>query len=215
MVQPEIIGTSRSDIPLSTVIHQTPSKTTLGNFQTQPSKLLALDDQESTPLIDKELVQLSSVPLHLFQKQSDSREYEETKKQSSKNALKLDRLSSESSEEDNNRKQTKDDASRKTIERLESKLADMISKLEIRLLNKTKKHQKMQQVTKNASRTKLLNTLKKRLSAVLKKFNANPGSNQPFTIGEEWKSVLNENQINKIMNTKKINDGKQSETRGK
>lgn len=104
----------------------------------------------------------------------------------------------------------KDEIDRETLKTLQSRLTNIISKLEGKMkkkqgqskLKQPKKQESLGEIAKNKPSEKSLKLLKKRLSHVLKKFNSKPGASQAFTIGKEWRNVLPHDHADEEKNMK-------------
>ena len=237
IVQPEVLGTSRSTLPVTTLIHTSPDITTttlrspddenlLVRLGDQQNRFANSDNQDSrlklTPENENEVIKLAQVPLSLLNPKTEhpndvnatiSNEQLSANKDSK--AIKLDSIKSLTLESNDSEKvksttkeKLKEDINRETLKKLQSRLTNIISKLEGKMSKnqgrlQPKKEESLRKIAKNKPSEKSLIFLKKRLSHVLKKFNSKPGRGQPFTIGQEWRSVLSDNVPSRESDTKK------------
>ena len=238
IVQPEVLGTSRSTLPVTTLIQTSPDISTnalrspndenlLVRLGDQQSEFTNSDNQDSrlkfAPENENEVIKLAQVPLSLLDpkieqpndvKTAISNEQLSADKDSK--AIKLDSIKSftlESNDSENvkstTKEKSKEDINKETLMKLQSRLTNIIFKLEGRMsknqgrLQQPKKEDSLRKIAKNKPSAKSLTFLKKRLSHVLKKFNSKPGRGQPFTIGQEWRSVLSDNVPSYESDTKK------------
>ena len=230
-MQPEVLGTSRSTLPVATLIQTSPdiSKNALGSPDDE-SLLVRLGDQQNRftnsdnqdsrlkfiPENENGVIKLAQVPLSLLDPKTEhpndvkaAISNEQLSAERDSKAIKLDSIKSLSSESNDpgkvkstTKEKSKDDINRETLKKLQSRLTNIISKLEGKIsknqgsLQQPKKEESLRKIAKNKPSEKSLTFLKKRLSHVLKKFNSKPGRGQPFTIGQEWRSVMNDNVPN-------------------
>lgn len=228
-MQPEALGTSRSTLPLTTLIQTSPDvsanilrspdvRNLLVRLRDQQNRFATSDNQDSKIKVTPEegngsdVIKLAQVPLSLLDQKTKHFKHIKTAHSKGKmnadehsNAMKLDKLSikplsleTKNAEKvkTNSKEKSQEDINKETLETLQSRLTNIISKLEARVnkhqgrLKQQKKEESLSKIAKNKPSEKSLTLLKKRLSHVLQKFNSKPGAGQPFTIGKEWRNVL-------------------------
>ena len=168
---------------------------------------------ELTPENENGVIKLAQVPLSLLEPKTEHRKdlktvisNEQFGADKDSKAIKLDSIKPVSLE----RNDPNEDINKETLKTLQSRLTNIISKLEGKVnkkqgkLKQPKKEESLRKIAKNKPSEKSLTILKTRLSHVLKKFNSKPGGGQPFTIGQEWRNVMKGNAPSHENETKKV-----------
>ena len=220
VVQPEVLGASRSTLPVTTLIQTPPVISTntlrspdggslLVRLGDQQNRFASSDNQNSKLKLTTEnengVIKLAQVPLSLLDEKTEhvndikiANPNEKISEDEDSNAIKLDRIKPLSLK-DESKEKSKEDINKEALKTLQSRLTTIISKLERKVnksqgtLKQPRKEESLRKIAKDKPSEKSLTLLKKRLAHVLEKFNSKPGAGQPFTIGQEWRNVLSEN----------------------